>query len=135
MTDDLESRAEEFEKKIEDAGGSEGIIGGLVKQADRNRRTVLFLQVALVIVAALALVLGLLTYISYQNDSRVDRQSAKACHQSITNTVLINALLNTLIVNVENSKVYSSEEAKMRIKSYQALMTKIPSCPEDPNGS
>lgn len=128
MSDDLNSRADDYEHRLAAAGSTESIIGGLIKGVEQNRRVTKYLIISLILDVILSLSLAGLTFFAFSNDKKTDADAKAACVQSAKNSIVINNFLNLLTDNAINSSVFTPKEAKTRIAGYQKLKIAIPNC-------
>lgn len=82
----LDDRADDYERRLHAAGGTEGILQGLVADSTRVRQVVKWLTISLIFDLFLSISLGFLSLVAWQNaegiesntDRFVDGQTADA---------------------------------------------------------
>lgn len=124
----IESRADDYERRLREAGGTDGVIGGLVKGAERNDSIIKWLAISLAFDVFLSIVLGIVGLVALHNSKAVEDQAWIACRQSNANSASLNAVLDLLIANTPNSPLTPAQQ-QQRIAGYRALIVTIPKCP------
>jgi len=127
-SDDLGDRADDYERRLAEAGSTEGIIGGLVKGAEQNKRTIRWLTISLVLDIILSILLGFLGAFAYYNNRTIAADSILACNQSVRNSFAINAFINQQIDNTRLSTTLTPKEIQDRVVAYERLLIVIPEC-------
>lgn len=69
---DLESRADDYERRVSAAGSTDNIVGGLVAGARRSRRNQRVLAVSLIFDLVLSVALGVVSIKAIQNGEEID---------------------------------------------------------------
>jgi len=77
MSDDLGARADDYERRLAGAGSTEGIIGGLVKGAERQRRFIHYIAVGVCVDILFSLAFGLLYWRSIDNAHHIQNNQRK----------------------------------------------------------
>ena len=67
---DVEGRADDYERRLHNAGSTDDLIGGLVKGIEKNRRLTRWLAASIVLDLVLSLGFGGLAYVANQNAQR-----------------------------------------------------------------
>lgn len=129
MSDDLPSRADDYEERLLHAGSTEGIISGLVRGAQRSQQLIRWLAISLILDIAISIALGVLSLVAYENANQIQVKARSACIQSAQNSVVINSFLNLLISNAKISTVLTPSEIQQRVAGYRKRIIEIPDCP------
>jgi osmoprotectant transport system substrate-binding protein len=84
MDDDLGARADDYERRLAASGSTEGIIRGLVRGAERSRRTLRWLIASVIFDITATFVFGFLGWKAYDNAHRIEanqRETARIVRQ------------------------------------------------------
>jgi hypothetical protein len=127
-SDDLESRADDFEKRVKAAGSTEEIVGSLSRSVARNQKVTKWLTISLILDIVLSIALGFLGFVAVHNAESIKEQANIACEKSAQNSVAINSFLQLLIDNAKASTLLTPAEKAQRVTDYQAQMIEIPKC-------
>jgi hypothetical protein len=126
--DDLDARSDDFNRRADEARGRDGVVGGLVVDAERNRKILNMLAVVVGLVVALLLILVAVAATVWHNTGVIADQAQSACVQTAKNSMVINDFLTLLAINADTSEIFSDEEAAARIIGYKKLLIDIPDC-------
>jgi hypothetical protein len=119
---DVGERADDYERRLAKAGGTKGVIGGLVLTADRNRKIMWALAISLVADVFLSFAVGYFVL-------GADEAAHIACEQSSDNSRVVNELLADLIRNASTlSDILTPAEIEARVQGYSDLLIDIPAC-------
>ena len=125
---DVSQRADDYERKLAEAGSTDGIITALVVGAERSKKVVKYLAISLFLDLLLSLSLGTLAVVAWHNATNVEKATKAACVQSAKNSVVVNSFLVLLIDNAKISTVLTPAERVQRVAGYKSLIVAIPPC-------
>lgn len=135
MSDDLGDRADDYERRLAAAGSTDDIIGGLVRAATRNRRSVRLLAISLAVDIILSLGMATLAAIAWNNTSRIAANSANIqrnvhiqCLAQNRAAVGTNTVLDVLIKFSRTSPVLTPAERADRVRVYIAVKIPVLKC-------
>lgn len=128
MTDDLESRADDYEKRLAEAGSSEDLIKALVKGAKRSQRNVKWLIITMILDIVFSLAISVLSIIAWNNVSNIGTEADIACARSNANATKLNIFIDALSDATLKVGAGNSQEIKDRVKTYQDSKATIYKC-------
>lgn len=133
--DDITDRAEDYERRLSQAGSTEAIIKSLVSGAERSRRTVRLLAVSLIADVILSMAAVGLTWVAWNQSEKVERNTNQLrsviytqCLESQKSGAGLNAILDALIVSVGTNKQQTPAEKVTRVRNYTRARVTIHSC-------
>lgn len=135
MSNDLGARADDYERRLDEAGGTDTVMGSLVVSDERRRNIIKWLMISIAFDVFLSFGFGFLAFYA-QHNANTASETAKlavvaakvACDQSAKNSVVTNELINQLIDNIRLSDQLTPAEKEQRIEDYEKLIIIIPDC-------
>lgn len=121
MSDSLEDRSNDYERRLDAAGNTEELMGALVRTVKRSRWVIRCLVIGSII---LAIVIGFV----WTNTNNIKDTAQLSCNQSAENSIVINEFLDLLIENTQISTLLTPDEVKTRIAGYKDLIITLPKC-------
>ena len=125
---DLDDRADDYEKRLAAAGSTEDLIGGLVIGVERTKKLVKWLLISLVFDLALSIVLGGVAYFAWQNSGDIEEAAITSCEHTNDNSKAINGFLDLLIQFSSTSPSLTPEQREERVDEYTKQKIKLLKC-------
>lgn len=134
---DVGDRADDYERRVTLAGGSDTLIGSLIEGADRMRLVVRWLVVALISIVVGIVIITSLLFIAWNNAENVERNGKQiqtqanrideltrlVCERANLNSIAVNDFLNLIIDSYESgdAEAISPAEIKRQIEKYEGM--------------
>ena len=153
----IEGRADDYEKRLHNAGSTDDLIGGLVKGIEKNRRLTRWLAASIVLDLVLSLGFGGLAYVANQNAQRsflnaqrisattdlIEKTRTAASYESCVDSVMVLSLFNEAqraLADLERVAIKRDSDNTLglnpvrekRIRVYEESLVPIPECGPKP---